>query len=79
MVNKQTDKIFVGGIAASLMHDRFVREKEWRGIRFIKGRLGERADRYFEGRFKEEFGYKSVKSWPIYESAEGGNVMYYME
>jgi hypothetical protein len=36
----QTDKIFVGGIAASLMHDRFVREPRWRGIRFIKGLLG---------------------------------------
>ena len=36
----QTDKIFVGGIAASLMHERFVREERWRGIRFIKGLLG---------------------------------------
>jgi radical SAM superfamily enzyme YgiQ (UPF0313 family) len=41
VANGQTDKIFVGGIAASLMHDRFVREKEWSGIRFIKGLLGE--------------------------------------
>src|SRR5581483_705511 len=37
----QTDKIFVGGIAASLMRDRFVREERWRGIRFIKGLLGQ--------------------------------------
>jgi hypothetical protein len=37
----QTDKIFVGGIAASLMHDRFAAEERWRGIRFIKGLLGE--------------------------------------
>lgn len=36
----QTDKIFVGGIAASLMHERFVNEARWRGIRFIKGLLG---------------------------------------
>ncbi len=41
VVNGQTDKIFVGGIAASLMHDRFVQEERWRGIRFIKGLLGE--------------------------------------
>jgi radical SAM superfamily enzyme YgiQ (UPF0313 family) len=40
-VNGQADKIFVGGIAASLMHERFVREPRWRGIRFIKGLLGE--------------------------------------
>jgi hypothetical protein len=34
-----SDKIFVGGIAASLMHDRFCREPRWRGIRFIRGLL----------------------------------------
>lgn len=34
-------KVFVGGIAASLMHDRFVAELRWRGVRFINGLLGE--------------------------------------
>jgi hypothetical protein len=34
-------KIFVGGIAASLMHDQFIAEAGWRGIRFIKGLLSE--------------------------------------
>src|SRR5262245_28197456 len=38
--NGHADKVFVGGIAASLMHDRFVQEPRWRGIRFIKGLLG---------------------------------------
>jgi hypothetical protein len=37
----QTDKIFVGGIAASLMHERFTKNDAWSGIRFIKGLLGE--------------------------------------
>ncbi len=37
--NGQKDKVFVGGIAASLMHDRFLAESRWRGIRFIKGLL----------------------------------------
>ncbi len=37
----QTDKIFVGGIAATLMNERFAREERWRGIRFIKGLLGD--------------------------------------
>lgn len=41
LVNNQTDKIFVGGIAASLMHARFVSEERWHGVRFIKGLLGE--------------------------------------
>jgi hypothetical protein len=35
----QTQRIFVGGIAASLMHERFLAEPRWRGIRFVKGLL----------------------------------------
>jgi len=34
-------KVFVGGIAASLMHDQFIKELQWRGVRFIKGLLSE--------------------------------------
>src|SRR6516165_6255204 len=37
--NGHKDKVFVGGIAASLMHDRFLAEPRWRGVRFIKGLL----------------------------------------
>lgn len=37
--NGHADKVFVGGIAASLMHDRFIAERRWQGIRFIKGLL----------------------------------------
>ena len=33
----QPNNVFVGGIAASLMHDAFLAEKRWLGIRFIKG------------------------------------------
>lgn len=39
VVNGQADKIFVGGIAASLMNERFCNEERWQGIRFIKGLL----------------------------------------
>ena len=39
VVNGQTDKIFVGGIAASLMNGRFRSEPRWQGVRFIKGLL----------------------------------------
>ena len=39
VVNNDTDRIFVGGIAASLMHDRFLNESRWSGVRFIKGLL----------------------------------------
>jgi hypothetical protein len=39
--NGHADKVFVGGIAASLMHERFLKESRWRGIRFVKGLLSE--------------------------------------
>jgi hypothetical protein len=35
----QPRNVFVGGIAASLMHQAFVDEVKWRGVRFIKGLL----------------------------------------
>ncbi len=39
--NGHSDKVFVGGIAASLMHERFLSEPKWAGVRFIKGLLSE--------------------------------------
>lgn len=39
VANGQSDRIFVGGIAASLMHKEFIDQSKWRGIRFIKGLL----------------------------------------
>ncbi|HWY54170.1 MAG TPA: hypothetical protein VNZ03_06880 [Terriglobales bacterium] len=41
VANGHAEKVFVGGIAASLMHGRFLEEPRWRGIRFIKGLLGQ--------------------------------------
>jgi hypothetical protein len=38
-VHGQSQRVFVGGIAASLMHERFLAEPRWRGIRFIRGLL----------------------------------------
>ena len=35
----QSERVFVGGIAASLMHDSFVSEPRWAGVRFITGLL----------------------------------------
>lgn len=41
VAGKNPKKVFVGGIAASLMHDQFLQEVRWRGVRFIKGLLSE--------------------------------------
>lgn len=35
----QQERVFVGGIAASLMHEEFVKEPGWTGVRFIAGLL----------------------------------------
>ena len=35
----QPERVFVGGIAVSLMHEAFVNEPRWAGVRFIKGLL----------------------------------------
>src|SRR5262249_38194280 len=39
LVQGQSQRVFVGGIAASLMHDRFLTKPRWRGVRFIRGLL----------------------------------------
>ena len=41
VANGQASKVFVGGIAASLMHEVFIEERRWHGIRFIKGLLSQ--------------------------------------
>jgi hypothetical protein len=41
VANGNRNKVFVGGIAASLMPDRFTSEPRWHGVRFIKGLLGQ--------------------------------------
>ena len=35
----QPERVFVGGVAASLMHEQFQNEPRWAGVRFIKGLL----------------------------------------
>jgi hypothetical protein len=39
----QPNNVFVGGIAASLMHQAFLDEPKWHGVRFIKGLLNKPA------------------------------------
>ena len=57
----QADRVFVGGIAASLMHEKFIEESRWRGIRFIKGLLTEspseslQLDEYEEELYSDDF------------------------
>jgi hypothetical protein len=66
VANGQADKVFVGGIAASLMHGRFLDEKRWHGIRFIKGLLSEAPATSLQlDEFSEELYADDVVGRPI--------------
>ena len=66
----QPERVFVGGIAVSLMHDAFLNEPRWAGVRFIKGlldaapavSLGLSADDY-------DFGADDLTGAPIEETS----------
>jgi len=66
VANGQADKVFVGGIAASLMHERFVSEPRWRGIRFIRGLLSQPPAIALQlDEFSEELYADDVSGTPI--------------
>lgn len=61
-----TTKVFVGGIAASLMHERFMAEPRWRGVRFISGLLsGSPAESLQLDDFAEELYSSDLGGTPI--------------
>lgn len=65
--NGHADKIFVGGIATSLMHQRFLDEPRWHGIRFIKGLLSQppatslRLDDFSEELYSDDVSSQSIE------------------
>jgi hypothetical protein len=66
VANGQADKVFVGGIAASLMHERFLKERRWQGIRFIKGLLSKAPAESFQlDEFSEELYADDIHGRPV--------------
>jgi hypothetical protein len=66
VANGQSAKVFVGGIAASLMHQRFLDEPRWNGIRFIKGLLGDSPAISLQlDDFSEELYSDDIRGTPI--------------
>src|SRR2546430_267541 len=62
----QPNNIFVGGIAASLMHEQFLKENRWHGIRFINGLLKEApASSLKLDSFQEELYSDDISGTPI--------------
>ena len=61
-----SSNIFVGGVAASLLHESFVTESRWQGIRFIKGLLTEAPATSLQlDSFSEELYSDDLDSEPI--------------
>lgn len=66
--NGQSERVFVGGIAASLMHEEFMNEPRWAGVRFIKGLLdGPPAASLKLDSEEGEFGADDLSGTPIEE------------
>ena len=66
VANDQADRIFVGGIAASLMHKKFLDQSKWSGIRFINGLLNKAHAKSLQlDDFSEEFYSDDITSTPI--------------
>lgn len=66
IANGQADKVFVGGIAASLMHERFLEERRWQGIRFIRGLLSDPPAVALQlDEFSEELYAEDIQGRPI--------------
>ena len=64
----QPERVFVGGISASLMYDEFVNEPRWAGVRFIKGLLdGSPASALALSEYDGDFGADDLRSTPIEE------------
>ena len=67
-VRGQAERVFVGGIAATLMFDDFRREPRWAGVRFIKGLLDQSPAVSLELSLEDgDFGADDVAGTPIEE------------
>jgi len=66
--NNQLERVFVGGIAASLMNEEFVKEPRWAGVRFIVGLLnGPPAHSLQLSAEEGDFGADDISGQPIEE------------
>ena len=66
LAHGQTNRVFVGGIAASLMHQRFVEEPRWAGVRIIQGLLDKPPSQALElDEFSGELYADDVNGTPI--------------
>ena len=76
----QNERVFVGGIAASLMYEQFVAESKWAGVRFIKGLLDSPPASALQlSREEEEFGHDDLHGPPIEELVPDYSILDHVE
>ena len=64
----QAERVFVGGIAATLMFDEFRREAKWAGVRFIRGLLDQSPAMSLQLSAEDgDFGAEDITGTPIEE------------
>ena len=65
---RQPERVFVGGIAASLMREQFIAESRWAGVRFIAGLLDRAPAASLHLSVEDcEFGAEDIRGVPIEE------------
>ena len=66
VVGNQSERVFVGGIAASLMRDEFLKEPRWAGVRFIAGLLDQSPASSLQLSVEDgDFGIEDITGSPI--------------
>ena len=76
----QTERVFVGGIAVSLMFDAFLNEPRWAGVRFVKGLLdGPPAASLALSTDDYDFGADDLTSTPIEELVPDYGILDHIE
>ena len=68
-------RVFVGGIAASLMHEQFTSEPRWHGIRFIKGLLDAAPAHALQLSSPTDFGADDIMGQPIEEEVPDYSIL----
>ena len=72
----QPERVFVGGIAASLMYEEFIKEPRWVGVRFISGLLGGAPAEALQLSIEDsDFGADDTTGKPIEECVPDYNIL----
>ena len=76
----QPERVFVGGIAASLMHGEFIKESRWAGVRFIAGLLdGSPAQALQLSADDDDFGVDDTTGQPIEERVPDYSILEHID